>query len=91
MVVIAATYEFLFRKCNMDFENLIMEVSSAGLTMGRVEGMEFSQAIFTNLSGDHLDFHGSMDAYFSAKLSLFKSLGDDSWAIINLDDKRGPD
>ncbi len=82
-------YEFLVGECKGDFENVVMEVSSAGLELERVNGIEFSQAIFTNFSGDHLDFHHDMDSYFQSKLSLFKSLAPDSWAIINIDDEKG--
>jgi len=48
-----------------------MEVSSHALPLGRVNGTRFSAAAFTNLSRDHLDFHGTMEAYFTAKASLF--------------------
>jgi len=81
-------FRFLSEDCNNDFDTVIMEVSSAGLTMNRVEGIKFSQAVFTNLSGDHLDFHGTMDEYFSSKLSLFRNLSSDSWAVVNIDDKK---
>ncbi len=48
-----------------------MEVSSHALVLGRVDGVEFDVAVFTNLTQDHLDFHGSMEEYFAAKASLF--------------------
>ena len=48
-----------------------MEVSSHALVLGRVDGLVFDAAVFTNLSQDHLDFHGTMEAYFAAKASLF--------------------
>ena len=70
--------------------NLVMEVSSASLSLNRVDDIAFSQAVFTSFSGDHLDFHGTMENYFEAKLSLFKKLGSDHWAIINGDDPMGP-
>jgi len=69
--------------------NLAMEVSSAALSLHRVDDIAFSQAVFTSFSGDHLDFHGTMENYFEAKLSLFKKLGSDHWAIINADDPMG--
>lgn len=69
--------------------NLVMEVSSAALCLHRVDDIAFSQAVFTSFSGDHLDFHGTMENYFEAKLSLFKKLGSDHWAIINADDPMG--
>jgi len=69
--------------------NLVMEVSSAALSLHRVDDIAFAQAVFTSFSGDHLDFHGTMENYFEAKLSLFKKLGSDHWAIINADDPMG--
>jgi UDP-N-acetylmuramoyl-L-alanyl-D-glutamate--2,6-diaminopimelate ligase len=67
---------------------LAMEVSSIGLAQGRVEGMRFDVALFTNLTRDHLDFHGTMTQYEAAKATLF------GWpglrhAVINLDDAAG--
>ena len=82
-------YKFLAEECRGDFENVIMEVSSVALELDRVNGINFSQAIFTNLSGDHLDFHYTMENYFDSKLSLFRSLTPDKWAIINIDDEKG--
>ncbi len=52
-------------------EAVTMEVSSHALALGRVDGVRFGLAVFTNLSQDHLDFHGDMDAYFAAKARLF--------------------
>jgi UDP-N-acetylmuramoyl-L-alanyl-D-glutamate--2,6-diaminopimelate ligase len=63
-----------------------MEVSSHALDQSRVAGMRFACAVFTNLTGDHLDYHGSMDAYASAKARLFDGLGRDAVAIVNADD-----
>ena len=62
-----------------------MEVSSHGLVQGRVNGVAFDCALFTNLSHDHLDYHGSMDAYAEAKAKLFDAPGLEA-AVINLDD-----
>lgn len=62
-----------------------MEVSSHALVQGRVSGVEFDTAVFTNLSQDHLDYHVNMDAYGRAKLALFAVDGL-RYAIINLDD-----
>src|SRR6185312_5435158 len=50
-----------------------MEVSSHGLVQGRVNGVAFDCALFTNLSHDHLDYHGSMEAYAQAKSKLFET------------------
>jgi len=66
-----------------------LEASSIGLAEGRLNGLRIDVAVFTNFTQDHLDFHGSMDAYWAAKAALF------SWpglrcAVVNLDDPRGP-
>lgn len=63
-----------------------MEVSSHALVQGRVNGVEFETGIYTNLSHDHLDYHGSMDAYGRAKLQLFAMEGL-RHAVINADDE----
>lgn len=65
-----------------------MEVSSHGLEQGRVNGVSFDTAVFTNLSRDHLDYHGSMQAYGDAKARLF-SWPDLRNAVVNLDDDFG--
>ena len=65
-----------------------MEVSSHALALHRVGGSHFKIAGFTNLTQDHLDFHGSMDRYFQAKASLFR-FGFSDLAIINIDDTYG--
>ena len=66
--------------------NLVMEVSSHALELKRVRNVEFDFAVFTNLTEDHLDFHGNLENYFESKLKLFKNLTDDKTAIINVDD-----
>jgi UDP-N-acetylmuramoyl-L-alanyl-D-glutamate--2,6-diaminopimelate ligase len=65
-----------------------MEVSSHGLVQGRVNGVQFACALFTNLSHDHLDYHGSMQAYGEAKARLFDTPGLRT-AVLNLDDPLG--
>ncbi len=67
----------------------IIEVSSHALAQHRVDCIEFSSAIFTNLSHEHLDYHGNLDNYFSCKSSLFKRLAESASAIINADDPYG--
>ena len=71
-----------------DAEHAVMEVSSHGLSQGRVCGVEFDTAVFTNLSRDHLDFHADMRAYADAKRQLFQWPGLSS-AVINADDEFG--
>lgn len=65
---------------------MVMEVSSHALHLHRVEKIIFDIGVFTNLSQDHLDFHGTMEAYTRAKLHLFDLLGDNGCALINQDD-----
>ena len=65
-----------------------MEVSSIGLDQGRVNGVTFDVALFTNLSRDHLDYHGSMEAYAQAKMRLFDA-PELEYAVLNLDDALG--
>ena len=65
-----------------------MEVSSHGLDQGRVNGVDFAVALFTNLSRDHLDYHGSMERYGAAKARLFDWPGLQH-AVVNLDDAFG--
>jgi len=68
-------------------EAVVMEVSSHGLELGRVAGCQFRVAAFTNLTQDHLDFHGSMDAYLDSKARLFRDhLIAGGEAVINIDD-----
>jgi UDP-N-acetylmuramoyl-L-alanyl-D-glutamate--2,6-diaminopimelate ligase len=64
----------------------VMEVSSHALALRRVDYLRFSAAVFTNLTRDHLDFHGSMEAYFAAKRRLFEILPPGAVGIINADD-----
>ncbi len=63
-----------------------MEVSSHALDQGRVDKLRFDVAVFTNLTQDHLDYHGTMDAYAAAKARLFSSLSPQSTAVLNADD-----
>ncbi len=72
--------------------HLSMEASSHGLDQRRLDGVRLAAAAFTNFSQDHLDYHGTMEAYFTAKAALFaRLLGDDGIAVVNLDDPRGLD
>ena len=65
---------------------LVMEVSSHALDQYRVNGIPFTIAIFTNITHDHLDYHGDIEAYMKAKKKLFDDLKPGSWSIINADD-----
>lgn len=64
----------------------VMEVSSHALDQRRVDGLDFSAGVFTNLTGDHLDYHGTMESYFAAKRRLFEMLTPNAVAVVNADD-----
>ena len=69
----------------------VMEVSSHALALRRADNLRFAAGIFTNLTRDHLDFHGDMEAYFTAKRRLFELLPESAVGVINVDDRRGSD
>ena len=71
---------------NAQIKNLVMEVSSHALELYRVNDIDIDIAIFTNLTSEHLDFHGDMESYLNSKIKLFQSLNNQKFAIINLDD-----
>jgi UDP-N-acetylmuramoyl-L-alanyl-D-glutamate--2,6-diaminopimelate ligase len=76
--------------------HVAMEVSSHALEQRRVDGCHFRVAAFTNLTQDHLDFHGTMEAYFAAKKRLFTDLlpasrAPGATAVVSIDDPRGPE
>ncbi len=82
----------LNRMVGLGADSAVIEVSSHALALHRVDGCEFDVGVFTNLTQDHLDFHGTMEAYRRTKLSLFEGLGvgrtksTEKAAVINLDD-----
>jgi len=69
--------------------HVFMEVSSHAADQKRIAGLDFDCAVFTNLTHDHLDYHGSLKAYIAAKQLFFTGLSDRAKAIINIDDKHG--
>jgi UDP-N-acetylmuramoyl-L-alanyl-D-glutamate--2,6-diaminopimelate ligase len=69
-----------------DIQHLAMEASSHGLDQSRLDGVHIAAAAFTNLTRDHLDYHGTLDAYFAAKRLLFERvMGADGTAVLNRD------
>ena len=66
-----------------------MEVSSHAVVQKRVHGLQFKGAIFSNITRDHLDFHETFDEYIKAKKGFFDALQACSFALTNVDDKRG--
>lgn len=87
---VLATQALIAQAVNEDCQTMAMEVSSHGLVEGRLAGTEFDVAVFTNLTHDHLDFHGTMENYGEAKGLLFAQLGQDleqqKFAVVNVDD-----
>lgn len=83
----------LAQMCKAGVEWVVMEVSSHALELHRVDDCAFDQAIFTNLTEDHFDFHGNFENYFQAKKKLFtllaKSPKPGKFAVINIDDAYG--
>ncbi len=81
--------ELCERALNEGCDHLVMEASSHALDQRRTEGIPFRAAVFTNLSGDHLDYHGTVTAYKQAKRRLFEALDASGMAILNGDDPVG--
>lgn len=81
--------QLLSQMLNAGCTHAVMEVSSHSLYLKRVYGVHFSIAAFTNLTPEHLDFHNSMENYFSSKKILFDNLSYGDFAIYNLDDNYG--
>src|SRR5574338_1209024 len=86
--------ELLAQIANAGCKAAAMEVSSHALAQERTRGIEWNVAVFTNLSQDHLDFHGTMENYFEAKAKLFTELAGQKQktkpvAVVNIDDRYG--
>src|SRR5881398_2057848 len=86
--------ELLAQIVNASCRAAAMEVSSHALAQDRTRGLEWNVAVFTNLTQDHLDFHGTMENYFDAKVKLFTGLVNQKRkrkpvAIVNIDDRYG--
>jgi len=81
-------HHFMARMLEQEVNQVVMEVSSHGLDQGRVNGVHFDTAIFTNLSRDHLDYHSDMSSYGRSKQALF-SIPGLRYAVINADDEFG--
>src|SRR5450755_4620666 len=86
--------ELLAQMANAGCRAAAMEVSSHAIAQDRTRGLEFDVAVFTNLTQDHLDFHGTMENYFESKVKLFTDLAKQqtktkSVAIVNIDDRYG--
>ena len=86
--LVLRTHALLAELRDAGAQAVAMEVSSHALDQGRVDGVHFAVAVFTNLTRDHLDYHGTMDAYGEAKAKLF-AWPDLGAAVLNLDDPHG--
>lgn len=82
-------HSFFDKMVKAECKACVMEVSSHALELRRVHGVRYDIAVFTNLTRDHLDFHGTMENYFRAKKILFDSLDEKAIAITNQDDLYG--
>ena len=82
----ADLYEILAEFVSHGAKAVTLEVSSHALSQNRVDGLSFDVAVYTNLTQDHLDYHGSLEDYLAAKQLLFKGLSKESVAIVNIDD-----
>ena len=78
-------YSLLSRAVSQGCKACVMEASSQALAQGRLEGIDFDAAVFTNITRDHLDYHGTFENYLSAKKKLFEH---STLSIVNLDDPR---
>lgn len=79
-------YEMFIESYNNGYKHIVMEVSSQGLSYGRLNKIPFDIALFTNLTQDHLDYHKTMENYALAKTKLFHQLKENGVSIVNIDD-----
>ncbi len=83
------TNQLLTRMLTHGCTHVFMEVSSHAVVQERVAGLTFAGGVFTNITHDHLDFHGTFDNYIRAKKGFFDQLPASAFALTNVDDKRG--
>lgn len=81
--------EMLAAMASWGADYAVMEVTSIAMPYKRVEGFRFRAGLFTNLTQDHLDLHGTMEAYFAAKKLFFEMLPEGAPAVANVDDEHG--
>lgn len=81
--------ELLAKMLEAGCTHCFMEVSSHAADQGRIAGLYFDGAVFTNISHDHLDYHRTFESYIKAKKLFFDQLASDAFALVNADDKRG--
>lgn len=81
--------QLLIQMLEVGCTHAFMEVSSHACAQGRIEGLHFTGALFTNITHDHLDYHRTFESYIRAKKIFFDGLSPDAFALVNVDDKRG--
>ena len=82
-------YRLLHQMVRKGIRYVSMEVSSHAIDQRRIEGLRFHTAIFTNISHEHLDYHGDMKSYIFTKKRFFDELSPEAHALVNIDDPRG--
>jgi len=81
--------ELLAAMVEQDCEYVFMEVSSHAVVQNRIAGLQFTGAVFSNITHDHLDYHKTFDEYIRAKKLFFDHLSADAFALVNKDDRNG--
>jgi UDP-N-acetylmuramoyl-L-alanyl-D-glutamate--2,6-diaminopimelate ligase len=81
--------ELLSKMLAAGCSHVFMEASSHAIHQRRIAGLDFDGAVFSNISHDHLDYHGTFDNYITAKKLLFDNLSPKAFSLVNVDDKRG--
>ncbi len=81
--------ELLARMADKEITHVFMEASSHAIVQERVAGLDIDVAVFTNITHDHLDYHGTFENYINAKKKLFDDLPASATALVNVDDRRG--
>ena len=82
-------YSLLSRAVSQGCKACVMEASSQALAQGRLEGIDFDAAVFTNITRDHLDYHKTVENYLKAKKKFFDDMPKNAFSLTNLDDKNG--
>jgi len=78
-------HQIFHQMAEQNVSHAVMEVSSSGLELKRVGHIDYDTVVLNNISREHIDLHGSFEAYFKAKAGLIRNAKENSWAILNLD------
>ncbi|MBK9256951.1 MAG: UDP-N-acetylmuramoyl-L-alanyl-D-glutamate--2,6-diaminopimelate ligase [Saprospiraceae bacterium] len=82
-------HKLIAEMVSRDCKYIFMEVSSHAIDQQRISGLDFTGAIFTNITHDHLDYHGTFKNYINAKKKFFDDLNKEAFVLVNTDDKNG--